>query len=133
MKFSLPVRSRDPEAGLIPLINVVFLLLIFLMLAGSLNRQQAFPVNPPVADSGETEPAEPLVVLVAEDGRLAVAGREVSEAELLGLIGPTDRDRPTAVSLKADADIEALRLVTLLEKLRRAGVASITLMTARRP
>jgi len=71
------------------------------------------------------------VVLMAGDGRLAVAGRRVSEAELLGLVGGAEADGPTAVSLKADAALEAVQVVMLLEKLRAAGVRSITLMTAR--
>lgn len=129
MKFYRAMRIQDPESGLIPLINVVFLLLIFLMLSGSLSQREAFPVDPPTATSGAPLPAEPLVLLVAADGRLAVAGRQVSEAELLALVEPKTGDALVPVSLKADAGVEAVALVTLLEKLRRSGVGTITLMT----
>lgn len=131
MKFPRPVRERDSESGLIPLINVVFLLLIFLMLSGSLSQRDVFPVEPPTADSGAPLPSEPLVLLVAADGRLAVAGRQVSEAELLALVGPEAGDAARALSLKADAGVEAATLVALLEKLRRSGVGVITLVTGR--
>lgn len=131
MKLPRTAHQRDPEAGLIPLINVVFLLLIFLMLSGSLSRQDAFPVTPPVAESGAMANTEPLVVLVAADGRLAVAGQQVSEAELLALARRGEEDQTVAVSLKADAQVDALDLVQLMEKLRAQGVSNITLMTAR--
>lgn len=129
MKLRRTERQRDPEAGLIPLINVVFLLLIFLMLSGSLSHQEAFPITPPEANSGESMAAESLVVLVAADGRLAVSGQRMSEAELLALASRSEADELVSVSLKADAAVEAVVLVSLLEKLRARGVGEITLMT----
>ena len=44
-------RALDSDAGILPLINVVFLLLIFFMIAGQLAEQAPFEVEPPASDA----------------------------------------------------------------------------------
>jgi len=62
----------DGDASVLPLINVVFLLLVFFMVAGRLSGGDPFEVTPP--ESGTEGPAAtaPMRVLLAADGRLAL-------------------------------------------------------------
>lgn len=134
-RLSSRIRSRgaDPEAGILPLINVVFLLLVFFMVVGRLGPSDPFVIQATVsATEGAEEREEPLVVLDAE-GRIALDGVEMERELLL----ETARARianggSTRMRLKADGRVEALEAAGLLAELRAAGVTEALLLTERR-
>ncbi|SDH22196.1 ExbD/TolR family protein [Roseospirillum parvum] len=115
------------EPGVLPLINVVFLLLVFFLLAGQLVAADPFAVRPPVSSApGDGAPAVPTILLAA-DGRLAVlGGEEAGRDPLAGLLadGP-----PPLVRLKADGRVSAERVTRLLRRLEGLGVARVHLLT----
>ena len=133
-KLRRPRRGQEME-GTLPLINVVFLLLVFFMVAGALERLDAFQVDAPRADANDTTRPERNVVLIGADGRLAYEDRIVPGPEDLGatvaearaLAGPEALDAPLTV--KADAAADAAFVVGVLEALRSAGVRRVSLMT----
>ncbi|ANK82599.1 MAG: biopolymer transporter ExbD [Rhizobiales bacterium NRL2] len=118
-------RPRNDDDRIMPLINLVFLLLIFFMLAGRLTAADPFEIAPPESASGADPVAEEMLILVAADGRLALDGAMVSEAELAERLGR----EPRRVRLKADAEAEAVRVVQVMEVLRDAGVENLHLLT----
>jgi biopolymer transport protein ExbD len=134
MQFRRRARSFDSEAGILPLINVVFLLLIFFMLAGRLTQAAPFSVEPPVsqeaaaAERPTPEAPREAAVLVAADGRLALNGRPLEPAALKAALAAQLAAHPNLpVSLKADGDAEAAAVVAVMETLRDAGVRRLQL------
>jgi biopolymer transport protein ExbD len=124
---------RDGEEGVIPLINIVFLLLIFFMLAGTLSATDLFEVAPPESASEEAVGEPEMVVLMAADGRLALDGQDVDEAGLRQRVAAKlAADPDMRVRLKADGATEAERVITVMEMLRAAGVTELTLLAAAR-
>ena len=81
MRFE-PPRPRNDEERVLPLINVVFLLLIFFMLAGKLSASDPFQVEPPRSLSEGPPTPQDSLVLVGADGRLALDG-EIMEGPAL--------------------------------------------------
>lgn len=130
MRFEAP-RPRDDDARVLPLINVVFLLLIFFMLAGALAPADPFRVEPPLSLSEAPPPPEPRVLLVGPDGRLALDGEPLDEATLLQRLGEgLEPGAPLPeLHIKADATLEALQIVGLLETLRSTGLRHVRLLT----
>ncbi|MCZ6465576.1 MAG: biopolymer transporter ExbD [Proteobacteria bacterium] len=129
-------RRRGVRENVVPLINVVFLLLIFFLLAGTLREPVPFDVEPPMAggaSGGRLEPGAERVLHLARDGRLALAGKEVALAELPAALAlsPTlaDRAEEIPLRLRADARVPARTLIPLLEALRDAGVREVELVT----
>ncbi|NCA72019.1 MAG: biopolymer transporter ExbD [Sphingobacteriia bacterium] len=132
-------RERGDD-HLIPLINVVFLLLIFFMIAGQLMSTELFQVRPPIASYGDAAAPERLVLLVSADGRLALDGEALSAEDLQALLalrvrGEQAREPGTEpqVSLKADAGLTIERLRPLLDALRQAGVTRVALLAEAAP
>ncbi len=124
---------RDGEEGVIPLINIVFLLLIFFMLAGTLSATDLFEVAPPESASEEAVGEPEMVVLMAADGRLALDGQDVDEAGLRQQVAAKlAADPDMRVRLKADGATEAEQVITVMEMLRAAGVTELTLLAAAR-
>lgn len=139
MKFITPPPRRRDEENLIPLINIVFLLLIFFMIFARLAPNDVFKVNPPASASKEAATPEVVRILAGVDGRLAVDGDIVSLQALRDAIEQKlDAERvsapggqPPTITLKADADINAQQLGRILAAVRAAGSNKITLLTQR--
>ncbi|MEM1344164.1 MAG: biopolymer transporter ExbD [Pseudomonadota bacterium] len=119
-------RESDDER-ILPLINIVFLLLIFFMVVGRLSAADPFEIVPPRSAS-EGQPAnEPLLIAIGAEGQLALNGALISEEALLARIAGDQTSNE--VRLKSDGRVAAARVVALIEALRGIGVASVRLMT----
>ena len=135
MRLHRRARKADSEERILPLINVVFLLLIFFMLAGHLAQSDLFKVAPPVSEgagevaAAESEAAQEIVLLLAADGRLALNGSYVEPADLKAVVAARLAAQPgLPVTLKADGAAEALDVVAVMESLRDAGVGDLQLL-----
>lgn len=133
MRTGLKVkRQRDEgEENIVPLINIVFLLLIFFMLTGHLVAPEPFDIDPPESHS-EADSGEKLaMVLVSKDGRVALDGEELDRSALSEAVAEKLRSTPDLVlQLKADGNADAGEVVSVMETLRAAGIAKLTLLTA---
>ena len=72
MIVPLPRRQRTSEENVLPLINIVFLLLIFFMIAGALSASAPFELDPPTARAADKAPAPTGGISIAADGRIAL-------------------------------------------------------------
>lgn len=132
MKLPKPKRKTAPE-NTITLINVVFLMLIFFLVAGSLTP----PLDGEIAMIG-TEDAEaatpPDALAVRADGSYWYRGAEVSlERFLADQPTPPAADGAEAATLKivVDRALPAEDLVTLAGTLAAAGYPTVTVVTER--
>jgi biopolymer transport protein ExbD len=130
MKFSRR-RLEEPEINLIPFIDVLLVVLIFLMLSTTYSRFTELQINLPAANAERLRdrPAE-IIVAVAADGRYsinrkAVDGRsiDVLTTELsAAAAGRVD----TVVIISADALTAHQAVVNVLDAARRAGLSRLT-------
>ena len=130
----LPERPRrEPEEGTVPMINIVFLLLIFFMVAGTLTPESPLSVDPAASEAGETAPEEPIRVLIGAEGRLALGGAVVDSHEALRRrLQQRLEDSPERpVAIRADAEADAARLLEVMDDLRAAGAERARLITRR--
>lgn len=124
-------RPREPlELNLIPLIDVVFMLLIFFMLTTTFVQDRTLKVDLPVSESGSSErtPLENHVVELDAQGAIVVDGERVGEQALPAALKHIAEDgRP--VVLWADATVVNQRVITVLDHARRAGIEKIGMGT----
>ena len=129
MRFE-ETHTDDSEARILPLINVVFLLLIFFMVAGSLSVTEPFDVEPPQSASGDASEQDVLRILLGFDGQLALDGEVLGKETLLARIKERLASKPKpGVQLKADGGIAGNRIALLMEDLRKVGVEELRLLT----
>ena len=132
MRFQQP-RPKNDDERILPLINVVFLLLIFFMLTGKLAATDPFKVNPPESISTAQAKEEVLLVSLSKEGRLALDHEEIEEAYLvdtvMARISDLDDDVEVRVRLKADSDAEAVQVVKIMKLLQEAGIDRLFLLT----
>ncbi|MFV8781393.1 ExbD/TolR family protein [Microbulbifer sp. SA54] len=116
-----PRKSADDS--MIPLINIVFLLLIFFMIAGKISNDQQDAITPPVSQSREPVHITPAVLKINEENQLQFDGKAVT-LETLAATLPQVRIQ---IYVKADRDLQAKDLDAVFNLLREAGVEQITL------
>lgn len=128
--FSNPAPA-DSEENVLPLINIVFLLLIFFLIAGAMTIPDLFPVEPPVSDS-ET-PAAPVetIVLIGADGQISLQNELIAADQLHALARAIIKQKPLQpFKLKADSQAASGRVISAIEALRNAGVQQTLLITS---
>ncbi len=130
MKFSR--RPPDePEINLIPFIDVLLVVLIFLMLSTTYSRFTELQVNLPSADAEKLQdrPAE-IIVSIAADGRYAINRKPVDgrSVELLTaeLAAAAAGRQDAVVIVSADAMAAHQSVINVLDASRRAGLARLT-------
>jgi len=122
---------EEPEINLIPFIDVLLVVLIFLMLSTTYSRFTELQINLPAADAEplRERPAE-IIVSVANDGRYAVNRKAVDgrSVERLGAeLAAAAAGRPdTVVIVSADAMAAHQAVLNVLDAARRAGLSRLT-------
>ena len=124
-------RAEEPEINLIPFIDVLLVILIFLMLSTTYSKFTELQVNLPTAeaDKPRERPAE-IIVAVASDGRYAVNRKAVDgrSVELLSaeLSAAAQALKDPVVIVSADATAAHQAVINVLDAARRAGLARLT-------
>jgi len=121
-------NSDELEINLIPLIDVLLVILIFLAATTSFARYTALPVTLPQAGAEASMP-EPLEIAVSRDGRYALAGRLLDAADTEALRAELVRAaaghaQPVLV-INADAQATHQSVVNVMEAARLAGIARV--------
>ncbi|MHA6324358.1 ExbD/TolR family protein [Roseivivax sp. CAU 1753] len=117
----VPRRRRTARETVVPMINVVFLLLVFFLLTAQIAPAPPFDLTLPEA-SAEAAERSTGPLYVAADGRLALG-------DLRGAAALAAAAMAGAVHLEADAALPARDLARLLARLADAGATEITIAT----
>ena len=130
MNFRKP-RPEDPEINLIPFIDVLLVILIFLMLSTTYSKFTELQVTLPTAnaDAQRDRPAE-IIVAVAADGRYtvdhnAVDGRNV-DALTTALHAAAESRKEPFLIISADAMATHQAVINVMDAARRAGLSRMT-------
>ena len=134
MNFRRRRPPEDPEINLIPFIDVLLVILIFLMLTTTYSKVSELKINLPTANAqaSKSRPAE-VVVLVAADGRYMVnqrmlAGRGIETlAASLSQVAGNAKD--TVVIINADAQASHQSVINVMDAARRVGLTQLTFAT----
>jgi len=128
-----PQRRPTLELGMTPLIDIVFLLLIFFMLTSRFVVQEGIQVDLPVTDRSHTLPAEKTHrITVRSEGALVMDGRVMTVREMESHL--KDQDPAffeTHFEILADRSASVQTAISLLEMLRDRGAVRVTLGTER--
>jgi biopolymer transport protein ExbD len=127
------VRRELPALNLTPLIDIVFLLLIFFMVTTSFSRETRLLVSLPEASGSAENATKSIEVLVDKEGGYAINGRRLVNAEVDSLVRGLELESGGDISLLvvlvADAEVQHQSVVTAMEAIGRAGFASLSIAT----
>lgn len=133
-RFSLGVKSSpvEPEINLIPFIDVLLVVLIFLMISTTFTRFQELAITLPSA-SGVAHQAEAkqIHIAVSRDGRFAINGKVTDRNQLSQQLSKqlnsinADKENTVQVSIDADAGAPHQAVMSALEAARDANLSNI--------
>jgi biopolymer transport protein ExbD len=129
-----PERRGDPEINVMPLIDVVFLLLIFFMVSTTFEHQSRIEIELPEASTEPSpEPDDVLEIVIDARGQYFIGDEQVVNTTLKTLKGAIkqalgDR-RELPVVIRADANTPHQAVITALDASSQLGLVQISLAT----
>lgn len=126
MDFAASHRRRPAAENIVPMINVVFLLLIFFLMSAQITSPPPVDVVRLQSDS-EARPDAPDTVFVSADGTLFYQSHR-GENALMAVA----QSGVQSIRLEADRSADVARFATLLRQLRSVGIGEIDLVTVAR-
>ena len=122
--FSFAGTSPRRRPSLMPMIDVVFLLLVFFMLAARFGLDMAQPVT--TGGSGAAWIGAPRLITLTPDG--ALLNGLVPQAGIVAALTPLMPTPDAPVLLRAAPGVPLAKLVTLMDQLRASGFSRIVLV-----
>ena len=127
-------RPEEPEINLIPFIDVLLVVLIFLMLSTTYSKFTELQVTLPVADVDKLRDRQrEIIVSVAADGRYAVNRKPVEgrNVDVLAaeMIAAADGSNEMIVIVAADATAAHQSVINVMDAARRANLSRLTFAT----
>ena len=128
-RFSLGSTSlsAEPEINLIPFIDVLLVVLIFLMISTTFTRYQELAITLPTASGIESQVESKQVhIAVSRDGRFAINGKVTDQSQLSNALTQLgNKDSNLQVNIDADAKAPHQSVMTALEAARDANLSNI--------
>lgn len=126
--------KRKPEAilNMTPMIDIVFLLLIFFLLTTNFIAQEGIDVNLPQAMASNPKQKEEITVYITSQGRVFLGEEELGDDQLFdrlsSLIGD---DQDKMVTVRADRQIILNKVIKVMDIAKSCGAASLCIATQR--
>jgi len=129
-----PRGEEEVDVNLTPLIDVVFLLLIFFMVSTTFIRESEIELTLPEASAeARDKPADTIEIAIDRNGRFFVNGNALINTQLATMRQALNDARPTEgdpiVIISADAEASHQSVVTVMDAARQAGLTRITFPT----
>lgn len=135
MKFRDTNVQQGAELELAPMVDVVFLLLIFFIVTWQFARfERDVDISVPAAEETTDEPRNvgEIIVNVREDGSIVLNGLEVSEEELLAKLKSISEAYPDqAVILRGSSEANFQAIINVLDEIKKAGIWNVAFATTK--
>ena len=131
----IKLKQRDggkaPEPMLSPMIDMIFLLLVFFIVSTMyMTEIKSVPIRLPVAQNSETVSKSNFTVTLKKDGSIYLDEQKVTlEALVQNAALASKRDANFSVILRGEADVEYQKVIKLMDALKGGGVTRFGLAT----
>lgn len=128
LKFKRHLKLDEDRLDVTPLIDVVFLLLIFFMLTSTFVLQPGIKVKLPRAITSEALREKNLIIVITAGGKIYLDNEIISLDELSARLEKAAQDK-RAVLIKADRKISLGRVVEVWDLCRDVGITQVSIAT----
>jgi biopolymer transport protein ExbD len=126
MRFK-KVKDEEPRLGITPLIDIVFLLLIFFMVTSHFQVASGVSIKlPKVMQKTLHKDTEKITLIIDKEGSIYLMGKKIDLHKLsIDLKGLVEKDGLVHLLIEADKDVKHGRVVQVMDLAKTAGVRSI--------
>ncbi len=127
---NLSSASEEAEIDLTPMLDVVFIMLIFFIVTASFVKESGIEVNRPDASTSSAKPRASILVGINDMGEIWINKRKVDESQVRANIERLHAENPQgSVVIQADEEAKTKILVAVMDAAREAGVTDVSLAT----
>jgi len=131
MRFRRPVERRETVFDLMPLIDVIFLLIIFFMLTTSFRAVfQGIKVDLPTTTTPQEKIEENIIISIRKDNRIYLGTTQVTTSKLVSLLKKTLGGKKGLVIVNADKEVQHGKVVEVMDLAKQAGAGRLGILTS---
>ena len=128
MKRKFSKSEDDTELDMTPMMDIVFIMLIFFIVTTSFTKESGIEVNRPSAQTAERQQQGNILVAISADNEIWIDKREIDVRAVRANIERLHAENPEgAVIVQADKDSKNGMLVQVIDQVRLAGVNNVSL------
>jgi biopolymer transport protein ExbD len=124
-------QSESADVNLSPLIDMVFLLLIFFMVTTVFVQETGVSVMKPKASTAESLEKNSILIAVTREGQVVYGGREVGVNRIRGLVARLLRIRDMPVVILADESSNTGTVVQVIDQCKLGGATRVSIAASR--
>ena len=126
-------RGRDEDSGegpnLTPMLDVVFIMLIFFIVTTSFVKEKGLDVNRPENKNASNQPSKSLSIRIDETGTIVMNGREVDIRRVIANIQTYLAENPTdTAAIQAHENTEHGVVVEVMNQAKEAGIGKVSVL-----
>jgi biopolymer transport protein ExbD len=123
-------EAEDGEIDITPMLDVVFIMLIFFIVTASFVKESGIEVNRPDASTSNAKPRANILIAISDTGEIWINKRRVDESQVRANIERMHAENPQGtVVIQADEEAKTKQLVAVMDAARAAGVYDVSLAT----
>lgn len=127
---NLTPEAEEGEIDITPMLDVVFIMLIFFIVTASFVKESGIEVNRPEASTSVAKPRANILIAINEGGEIWINKRKVEESQVRANIERLHAENPQGtVVVQADEEAKTKTLVAVMDAARAAGVYDVSLAT----
>jgi biopolymer transport protein ExbD len=120
--------DEESEVNLTPMLDVVFIMLIFFIVTASFVKESGIDINRPDAQTAEMKAQGNILVAISASGQIWIDKRQVDPRAVRANIERLYAENPQgSVVIQADKDSKNGLLVTVMDAARQAGVVNVSI------
>lgn len=122
--------EAEGEIDITPMLDVVFIMLIFFIVTASFVKESGIEVNRPDASTAQAKPRANILIAINENDEIWINKRRVDESQVRANIERLHAENPQGtVVIQADEEAKTRKLVAVMDAARQAGVYDVSLAT----
>ncbi len=126
----MPRTEEDSDINLTPMLDVVFIMLIFFIVTATFIKQAGIDVTRPEAETGEQKPTVSVLVAIGPEGSIWIDKKRVDEAAVRSQIEKLHAENPKGgLVVQADKAAKYKKVAAVLNAARAAGVTEVAIST----
>mgnify|MGYP003572541199 FL=1 len=127
---SLVAEEEDNEINLTPMLDVVFIMLIFFIVTASFIKEAGIQVERPAAPTAERQEDAAILIAISPNDEIWIDRRETDPRAVRGVIERLHAENPKgSIVIQADEESTNEMLVLVMEAAKQAGVVNVAIAT----
>jgi biopolymer transport protein ExbD len=130
---NLAAQTEEDGIDITPMLDVVFIMLIFFIVTASFVKESGIEVNRPDANTASAKPSASILIAINDLGEIWINKRKIDEGQVRANIERLHAENPQGtVVVQADEEARTKVLVAVMDAAREAGVNDVSLATEKK-